>query len=114
VKWANLAYTAFSASPPTYPSQILLANCTQLIARGRTFSDFEAVVGWRRATINPRKPKSPETLTDPDKFDQWFTMRKEELEHHEQRSRNTGKVSRNVGTANEGKAHLFERPLAGA
>ncbi len=80
VRLAMMAHEAFPLTPPHTPDQIVLANVRELLAKGRDPADVERLCAWCRASKHPRKPKSPQTLTDPTKWEQWHTMKQEEKE----------------------------------
>jgi hypothetical protein len=76
LRWYNLVYSAFPVTPPSYPDQIVLANCSQLIRLGRKLEELENLCGWvRSGQCGKFGPNSPKGLTQPDQWDKWCTMR---------------------------------------
>ncbi len=63
---------------PSYPSTVVLDNVSELLRQGRCADEIRALLAWRSETLSKHKPKSPVSLTDPDKFEQWRTMREED------------------------------------
>jgi hypothetical protein len=78
---ATLALEAHEAfgDPPNYPDQIVLGNVCELLLMGRTEEQIMATFNWCRMSRSDFKPKSPQALTDPKRWEQWQTMMKDEL-----------------------------------
>jgi hypothetical protein len=107
-EWAKLAYTAFTATPPpTFPSPLLVHQCAGLIAAGRTKPEFQSLVDWRRTTHNSHAPNSPTTLCDPEKWEQWHSMKRKEENGDDQDHRS----DRSRGTANAGTHASYKKPF---
>jgi len=74
LRLAALAHAAFTATPPDYPSTLVCSNVRQLLEAGRPVREIEKLFAWRRATRLTHVPQSPQALSDPERFDQWWTM----------------------------------------
>lgn len=76
---ALLFHSAFSKPPPSIPSPLVMANVKELLRIGRQMDQLRNLATWCESTKNERKPKSPQTATDPEKYEQWITMMREEF-----------------------------------
>jgi len=104
LRLAALAHEVFPATPPNVPSTIVCSNVRHMLEIGRNPEEIERLFSWRRATRIEHVAQSPQSLSDPEKFDQWWTMM---IEESRPKRSKPDRYDRNKGTYNEGKAWMY-------